>query len=80
MLGRVFRAVFLPSVFIRWIARTIPKKAIYGTVDSIACRSRIDCMSPATNEPDELIDQVLEDERAAALQEFRERQEKLADV
>ena len=32
-------------------------------------------MSPVTNEPDELVDQVLEDERAAALQEFREREE-----
>jgi hypothetical protein len=32
-------------------------------------------MSTVTNEPDELLDQVLEDERQAALQEFREREE-----
>jgi hypothetical protein len=32
-------------------------------------------MSPGNKEPDELLDQVLEDERAAALQEFREREE-----
>jgi hypothetical protein len=32
-------------------------------------------MSPVCNEPDELTDQVLEDERAAALQDFREREE-----
>jgi hypothetical protein len=32
-------------------------------------------MSPVANEPDELLEQVLEDERAAALQEFREREE-----
>jgi hypothetical protein len=31
-------------------------------------------MSPANNEPDELLDQVLEDERAAALKEFRDRE------
>ena len=29
-------------------------------------------MSPASNEPDELLEQVLEDERAAALKEFRD--------
>ena len=32
-------------------------------------------MPNANNEPDELLDQVLEDERAAALQEFRQREE-----
>ena len=32
-------------------------------------------MPPVSNEPDELIDHVLEDERTAALQEFRERDE-----
>ena len=32
-------------------------------------------MSTVTNEPDELIDQVLEDEREAALHEFRAREE-----
>jgi hypothetical protein len=32
-------------------------------------------MSTVTNELDELLDQVLEDERQAALQEFREREE-----
>ena len=32
-------------------------------------------MSPVSNEPDELLDQVLEDEREAALQEFRDREE-----
>lgn len=37
-------------------------------------------MSPVSNEPDELIDQVLEDERAASLQEFRERQELAVDA
>jgi hypothetical protein len=31
-------------------------------------------MSPARYEPDELLEQVLEDDRAAALQEFRERE------
>ena len=31
-------------------------------------------MSPVANEPDELDDQVLEDEREAAMQEFRERE------
>ena len=37
-------------------------------------------MSPVTNEPDELLDQVLEDERAAAVQEFREREEIVIDA
>jgi hypothetical protein len=37
-------------------------------------------MPPITNEPDELIDQVLEDERAAALQEFREREDRVIDA
>ena len=37
-------------------------------------------MSPVANEPDELLDQVLEDERAAALQEFRERDELTIDA
>jgi hypothetical protein len=32
-------------------------------------------MSTVTNEPGELLDQVLEDERQAALEEFREREE-----
>lgn len=32
-------------------------------------------MSPVANELDELLDQVLEDERQAALQEFRDRVE-----
>ncbi len=32
-------------------------------------------MTAVSNEPDELLDQVLEDERAAALQEFRDREE-----
>ena len=36
-------------------------------------------MSPVTNEPDELLDQVLEDERQAALQDFREREELSSD-
>jgi len=33
-----------------------------------------------TNEPDELLDQVLEDERQAALQEFRQREETATDA
>ena len=33
------------------------------------------CIATVSNEPDELLEQVLEDERAAALQEFREREE-----
>jgi hypothetical protein len=37
-------------------------------------------MSPVENEPDELLDQVLEDEREAALQEFREREELAIDM
>ena len=37
-------------------------------------------MSTVTNEPDELLDQVLEDERQAALQEFREREEITVDT
>jgi len=32
-------------------------------------------MVTVTNEPDELLEQVLEDERQAAIQEFRDRQE-----
>jgi hypothetical protein len=32
-------------------------------------------MVPITNEPDELLEQVLEDERQAALEEFRHREE-----
>ncbi len=32
-------------------------------------------MSPTSNEPDELLEQVLEDDRAAALQAFLERGE-----
>jgi hypothetical protein len=32
-------------------------------------------MSAFTNEPDEIDEQVVEDERAAAFQEFREREE-----
>jgi hypothetical protein len=32
-------------------------------------------MSTVTNEPDELLDQVLEDERAAAVQKFRDLEE-----
>jgi len=31
-------------------------------------------MLPVTREPDELLEQVLEDERASALQEWRERE------
>jgi hypothetical protein len=34
-------------------------------------------MPPVSNEPDELLDQVLEDERVAAIQEFREREDHL---
>ena len=37
-------------------------------------------MAGDTLERDELLDQVLEDERAAALQEFRERQEIAIDA
>ena len=37
-------------------------------------------MSADTLERDELLDQVLEDERAAALQEFRERAESVIDT
>ena len=37
-------------------------------------------MSTATNEPDELLDQVLEDERQAALRELREREELTSDA
>jgi hypothetical protein len=37
-------------------------------------------MSPVTNEPDELIDQVLEDERAAAIEEFCQREESTSDT
>ena len=37
-------------------------------------------MPPVTNEPDELLDQVLEDERATALQQFREREEIATDA
>ena len=43
-------------------------------------------MTPAKYEPDELLEQVLEDERTAAVQEIREREElaidpvELADV
>jgi hypothetical protein len=32
-------------------------------------------MSPVNNMPEELLEQVLEDEREAALQDFREREE-----
>jgi len=32
-------------------------------------------MVTVTNEPDELLEQVREDDRAAALEEFREREE-----
>jgi hypothetical protein len=32
-------------------------------------------MATVSDEPDEFLEQVLEDERAAALQEFREREE-----
>jgi hypothetical protein len=37
-------------------------------------------MPSVSNEPDELLDQVLEDERQAALREFREREEIGADA
>ena len=37
-----------------------------------ACYNRR--MLPVTREPDELLEQVLEDERASALQEWRERE------
>ena len=37
-------------------------------------------MSPITDEPDELLDQVLEDDRATALQQFREREEIAIDA
>ena len=37
-------------------------------------------MPPVTNEPDELLDQVLEDDRATALQQFREREELVTDA
>jgi hypothetical protein len=37
-------------------------------------------MSTLANEPDELLDQVLEDDRQAALEEFREREEITVDT
>lgn len=37
-------------------------------------------MSTVANEPDELLDQVLEDERAAAVEEFRRRAEIAIDA
>jgi hypothetical protein len=45
---------------------------IYGTMDSIAYRASISCMTPVSNEPDELFEQVLEDERAATVEELRQ--------
>jgi hypothetical protein len=53
---------------------------IYGTVAAYHTHSRISRMFPVTKEPDELLEQVLEDERAAAVQEFREREEIAIDA
>jgi hypothetical protein len=64
----------------RWIQLTVPKRGIYGTVAAYHTGSRIRCMSSVANEPDELLEQVLEDERAAAVQEFREREEVAIDA
>ena len=58
-----------------WVQLTVPKRGIYGTVAAYHTHSRISRMSTDTLERDELLDQVLEDERAAALQRFRDREE-----
>jgi hypothetical protein len=59
---------------------TVPKRGIYGTVAAYHTHSRIEGMSPVTNEPDELLEQVLEDERTAAVQKFREQEESTIDA
>lgn len=47
-----------------------------GQLSAYHHHSNIACMSPDEFKTDELLDAILEDERAAALQELRERDER----